>query len=339
MRRRASLAILLALSLPAVSKAVDPPAVPPCAGECARLAAEGALRADVEIADCTLRICQEEARLLYRQSRFEAALAALDHIREARRDSPAYAFDRGLVLYALERYAAALDEFDRVLATFPDSIRGGAQRAHTLERLGRLEEARLQFEALLEKPGAEAEIGQLDTRSYLQGNIGLLQLRQGKRAEGEANLERALDADGRNQLAASLLYTAVPALEAGTLAPDDLELLQSAFEHLALGEQREGRRELARVIVGAPRFAAAYLLLGEQFRIEARYDACEEVLARGEENLPDNLEIRLQRLRCTLLEHGPESETGREAIAEVEKIRTENPQNLLAQQILAAVDR
>jgi tetratricopeptide (TPR) repeat protein len=331
-------ALLLLLVPPGIAPAAEP-SVPACAGECAHLSAEGLLRSGVNVQGCTVRLCQEDARLLYRQNRFEEALAALDHVREQLRASPAYAFDRGLVLYGLGRFEEAVEEFDRVVAAFPDSIRGGAQRAHALERLGRLDEAQRQFQAMLDKPGVESEIRELETRSYLLGNIGLLKLRRGKLAEGRADLEQALDADGRNQLAASLLYTALPALEAGTLEPDDLERLQRAFEHLALGERYEARRGLAHVIVKAPRFATAYLLLGEQFRVEGRYDRCEEVLERGQKHLPEHVEIRLQRLRCTLLAHGVESDTGRQAIADVERIRSENPDNLLAREILAAVDR
>jgi tetratricopeptide (TPR) repeat protein len=292
----------------------------------------------VGVRDCALRVCEEEGRDLYGKGDFAAAIAALDYIEEERAESPAYQMDRGLVLYALGRFDEALACFDVVVKAFPNGIRGGAQRAHTLARLGRNEEAIAQFRVLEQSPGAERTYRDLRTGSYLVGNVGALQLRLGKLAEGKASLTRALEIDGKNQLAATLLHRIVPALEAGTLDPDGLFELQVAFEEISLGRPQKAAVNLENVIRSNPRFAVPYLLLAEGLRNQTRYAECEDVLREAERNIPDDSDVRIQRIRCGLLRYGVASEKSKPLIAELKELRARHPDNVLARRMLDAID-
>ncbi len=313
-------------------------AAPACAESCGRLAADGDLAPGVSALDCTLRVCEEEGRELYAKGDYEAAIAALDHIGKERADSPAYQMDRGLVLYALRRFDEALVCFDAVVKAFPNGIRGGAQRAHTLARLGRTDEAIAQFRKLEESPGAERTYRNLRTGSYLVGNIGALQLREGKLAEGKASLTKALEIDGKNQLAQTMLHRIVPALESGTLTPDGLFELQVAFEEISLRRPQYAAKHLETVVRSNPRFAVSYLLLAEGLRNQTRYAECEEVLREAERNLPDDNDVRIQRIRCGLLRYGVASEKSKPLIAELKEIRAKDPENALARRMLDAID-
>jgi tetratricopeptide (TPR) repeat protein len=335
MTRAALVASLLALSFASGSAAEAPP---PCAQGCRKLAADGDLAVGVSEKDCTLRVCEEEARDLYGSGDYEAAIASLDYIRKDRAESPAYQMDRGLVLYALGRFEEALESFDVVVKAFPNGIRGGAQRAHTLARLGRTDDAIAQFRKLETVPGAERTFRDLRTGSYLAGNIGSIELRQGKLEQGKASLRRALEIDGKNQLAQTLLHKLVPALEAGTLDGDGLFELQVAFEDISLGRPQEAARHLETVVRTNPRFPVPYLLLAEGLRNQTRYAECEEVLREAEKNIPDDSDVRVQRIRCGLLRYGVASEKSKPLIAELKQIRANDPENQGARRMLEAID-
>jgi tetratricopeptide (TPR) repeat protein len=329
-------AVLLLASVALLAAAAR--AAPPCAESCTRLGAEGDLAPGVSVQDCTLRVCEEEGRTLYGKGDYEAAIAALDYIEKDRASSPAYQMDRGLVLYALGRFEDALASFDAVVKAFPNGIRGGAQRAHTLARLRRTDEAIEQFRKLERAPGAEVTYRDLRTGSYLVGNIGALELRQGKLAEGKADLQRALEIDGKNQLASTLLYKIVPALESGVLDGDGLFELQVAFEDISLGRPQPAALHLEKVVRSNPRFAVPYLLLAEGLRNQTRYAECEEVLREAERNIPDDNDLKVQRIRCGLLRYGVASEKSRPLIAELKEIGASDPRNAAARRMLDAID-
>lgn len=332
-------AALLALALLGADAAdPPPPALPACAQQCQKLMLQGELAQGVDVLACAKTVCLEAGRRLYRENKLEPSLVALDYVREAYRGDPAFELDRGSVLYALGRYNEALQSFDAVVRVFPDSIRGGAQRGHTLVRLGRLDDAQTQFESLLAKPGVEKQYRKLDTRSYLRGNIALVRLRKGDLVAGKADLQRALELDPGNRLADTLLRRVIPALESGKLDPEGLAVLEVAFEELALGRLDRAARDFEQVIQRWPRYAPAYLLLAEGFRANLRYAECEDLLRQAEAKLPDDLEVRLQRIRCTLLRHGVASTASKPALAELRQIADKHPDNRLARELLAALE-
>lgn len=332
-------AALIALA-PLGAGAADPahPPLPACAQQCQKLLLDGQLAEGVDVLACAKTVCLEAARRLYRDNKLEPSLAALDYIREAYRGDPAYELDRGSVLYALGRFPEALESFDAVVRVFPDTIRGGAQRGHTLVRMGRLDDAQAQFESLMAKPGIEKQYRKLDTRSYLIGNIGLVRLRKGDFVQGKADLQRALELDPGNRLADTLQRRVIPALESGKLDPEGLSKLEVAFEELALGRLDRASKDFEEVIQRWPRFAPAYLLLAEGFRANLRYAECEDLLRQAEAQLPEDLEVRLQRIRCTLLRHGVASAASKPAIAELRQIADKHPDNRLARELLAALE-
>ena len=234
---RSTAIVGLALSVWTVAPGAH--AEPACAASCRDLEASGQLALGVTAAACEVRVCHEDGRKLYEKGDYAGSIAAFDRVEAANAGSPAFQMDRGLTLYALGRFDEAITSFDRVIRVFPNGIRAGAQRAHALVRLGRLDDAISQFRLLVDLPGADAIYRDLRTSSYLWGNIGALELRQGKLAEGKANLTKALEIDGKNLLASTMLKQIVPALEQGTLAPGGLGQLQIAMEELALGDARE----------------------------------------------------------------------------------------------------
>lgn len=324
----------LVAAAPAPGLAADPP----CMVECRELESKGSLAEGLDAKACAARTCHQEARLAYVRGRFDEALASLDFIEDERRGSPAYQMDRGLVLYALARYEEALEAFNKVVAVFPNGIQGGAQRAHTLSRLGRLDEAIAEFQRLQETPGIDSMYKDLRTGSYVVGNIGVLKLRQGKLAEGRAELERALEIDGKNQLASTYLQRVVPALETGELEPAGLTLLEMAFEELALGKVREAGVRLSNVVEGWPRYEPAYLILAEGFLNTQMYAECEQLLTEAQTHLPNSTDVRVQRIRCALLRHGTASEQAPPLIAELRQIAEAHPDHDEARRMLKALD-
>lgn len=328
----AGLVLLLALA-PRTSLAE-----PVCVVSCRTLAAEGSLAEGVTVEVCAQRTCHEEARLLYRTDRFPEALESIDYLEESRQTSPAYHLDRGLILYALERYAEALVEFDFVVRVFPEGVRPGSQRAHTLARLGRVDEAEKQFRLLLQAPGAEVTYRGLRTKSYLTGNIALLELRRGNFAKGKALMEEALEIDGTNQLASSYLYRVIPSLEAGTLEPAGLTLLEESFEDMSLGRYQKSADRLRQVIERWPAYGTAYLLLAQGLRNQKRFEDCETLLATAETHIADDSEITAQRIHCGLLWRGVNSDDSKPLIAELRALNARDPDNRSAADMLRAIE-
>ncbi len=311
---------------------------PACAVSCRDLGARGQLAPGVTPAACETRVCHEDGRKLYEKGDYAGSIAALDRVEAENAGSPAFQMDRGLTLYALGRFDEAIACFDRVIRIFPNGIRAGAQRAHALVRLGRLDDAIAQFRLLVDNPGVEASYRDLRTSSYLWGNIGVVQLRTGKLVEGKASLARALEIDGKNLLASSMLSQIVPALERGTLEPEGLGELQTAMEELALGDAREAGALLESVIRRSPRFPVAYQLLAQGLKNQRRYDECEDLLLSALQHLPNDLDVRLSRIECGLLRYGVASAKAKPLVAELKQVRSEHPENVRVHKLLEAID-
>jgi tetratricopeptide (TPR) repeat protein len=328
----------LALTAPAPAQEAAATPEPPCARDCQALDREGKLREGVTVQLCAASVCQQEGRELYRRNRHAAALESLDYVEPVLGSSPAYQMDRGLVLYALERLEEALASFEAVLEAHPTSIRAGAQRAHTLSRLGRLDDSQAQFEMMFGWPGTAREFRGIKTKSYLRGNVALLKLRKGDIRGGTRDLDRALEIDGNNSLANTLLHTVVPHLEAKTLSPEGLGYLTAAFEALELQRAESANVAFQALVTDSPRYAPAYEVLAQGFVARSEYSECESLLRLAEERIPENVDLSFQRLRCAILRHGVHSSAAKPAISELKALAEAHPDNELGQQLLIALD-
>ena len=310
-----------------------------CVAECQELASQGLLEKGLAIDECRRTVCIGDARTHYQAGRYEQALASLDSIDELAAQFEAYQFERGLVLYALGRHEEALENFTLVSDAHPESLRAGAQRAHLLVRLGRLDDALAQFKRLLEVPQAEVEHAGIRSKSYLLGNIGIIELLQGDLDSGRAHLDEALRIDGQNSVAGTYLYRVVPALESGALGPDGIALLLSGSEQRSLGLVREAAQSFRLLVEGWPRFGLGWRMLSEIQVARAAYAECEQLLRQAESTLPEDVEIQIQRIRCQLLAAGTEAEASDAAITELQEIVLEHPENARARDLLVALDR
>lgn len=329
---RVVLCLILLASVPAA-------AATSCLDECPELARQGLLEEGLGIDECKRTVCVGESRSHYQAGRYQQALASLDSIQELAGEYEAYQFQRGIVLYALGRHEEALENFTLVTDAHPESMRAGAQRAHLLVRLERPEQALAQFRALLEVPQAEVEHAGIRSKSYLLGNIGIIELRQGELEAGRKHLDEALQIDGQNSVAGTYLYRVVPALDSGALGPDGIALLLSGSEQRSLGLAADATRDFERLVEAWPRFGLGWRMLSEIQVARAAYAECETLLRRAERALPDDVEIRIQRIRCQLLDSGVEAEGSDAAIAELEQVVLEHPENGRARDLLTALDR
>jgi tetratricopeptide (TPR) repeat protein len=313
-------------------------AEPACVAHCNELAEKGQLTLRMNEKGCTVRLCQEEARKLYENREYAAAIESLDYVHPKLVDSPAYQFDRGITLYALGRHTEALESFDLVLAKYPESIRSGAQRAHTLVRLGRIPEARAQFKAVLTWQGVDGEFKGLRTRSYVTGNLGVLHLLDGDLDLGEEKLREASKIDGRNELAYSFRTRVLPELRAGTFDSAGVHRLVAVFEDVELGRPKEAIGELDSMLTEWPRFKLGYLLAARTQRKYVDYKNCDETLALAEGYYPDDVEVQVEHIRCQLLRYGAKSNDSRDAVARLKKLRDEHPDDALIAEMLEAIE-
>ena len=330
---RALVALLVAVAAPA-ARADDPP----CVAKCHEMAAKNELRPGVNEEGCVTNLCQEDGRRLYQEGSYDAALASYAVISEKLAKSPAFLLDQGLVFYALGRFDDALGNFDAILVEVPESFQSGAQRAHTLVRLHKLGDARDQFEKLLLAPAAQREFRGLRTSSYLQGNIGVLDVLNGKTADGKKELQDALERDGRNTLATTYIYRVLPAMEKKTIDADGVYLLLTASEDVGINRRDAARDSIEKLVSKYPRFPETYFLAAELYRNTGHYEECERLLLIGEHAIPEEIDLKAERLRCTLLKVGPTSEAAKPSIAELKKLSADHPDNDLSNQILRALD-
>jgi len=333
-RALALLALLLGAAAPAA--AVEEPA--PCVTRCREMAQKNQLRAGVSEAGCVTNLCQEEGKRLYTEGKYDAAMKSLGSVSELLSRSPSFLLDRGLVYYALGNFELALADFDGILFTVPESFQAGAQRAHTLVRLKKLGEARTQFQKLLSAPAAQREFRGLRTSSYLQGNIGVLDVLMGDEAKGKKQLEAALETDGRNTLAATYLYRVLPQLDAKTIDADGVYLLLTASEDVGIGRRDSARDSIEKLVSKYPKFPETYFLAADLYRNAGHYEECERLLLIGEKAIPSEVDLKAERLRCTLLKVGPTNAAAKPSIAELKKLSADHPDAELPKQILRALD-
>ena len=327
-------ALLLAAAAPA--GAAEEPA--PCVTRCREMAAKNQLRPGVNETGCVTNLCQEEGKRLYTEGKYDAALKSLGSVSELLSRSPSFLLDRGLVYYALGQFDFALADFDGILLTVPESFQAGAQRGHTLVRLKKLGEARTQFQKLLSAPAAQREFRGLRTASYLQGNVGVIDVVMGDKSKGKKELEAALEADGRNNLAATYVYRVLPQMDAGTIDGDGVYLLLTASEDVGINRRDAARDSIEKLVSKYPKFPETYFLAADLYRNSGHYEECERLLLIGEKALPSEVDLKAERLRCTLLKVGPTSDTAKPSIAELKKLSADHPDAELPKQILRALD-
>jgi tetratricopeptide (TPR) repeat protein len=324
--------LVIALALPATA------AEPDCLVRCRDMARKGELKKGVNEKGCVTRVCQEDGRRLYASGKYEEALVSLDVLAPDLEQSPSFHADRGNVNYALGRFDAALADYDASLALYPDAFRTKAQRGHTLMRLRKFSEARAQFDELLADKGAEREYRGLRTKSYLLGNLGVCDVLGGDTAKGRAELKEALDIDGRNAQAALFVYRVFPALDAGTIDATGLFSLLAGSEDVGLGLRPRAEPEVAKVIASHPKFPESYFLMAEILRSEHRYEECEKLMLGGVRAIPGDVDLKAERLRCTLLKLGPTSAAAKPSLKELKQLSEANPENAQLKEILHALD-
>jgi tetratricopeptide (TPR) repeat protein len=329
----AALALCALLAAP-LARADDPP----CVTQCAEIAKSGQLREGVSQAGCVNNLCEEEGRRLYAEGSYSEALASLAVLSDTLAESPAYLLDRGLVYYALGKFDLALKDFDRILLAVPESFQAGAQRAHTLIRLKKLGDSRSQFQKLLSSPAAQREFRGLRTTSYLQGNMGVIDILDGDTAKGKKELESALETDGRNTLATTYIYRVLPQMEKKTIDGDGVYLLLTASEDVGIGRRDAARDSIEKLVSKYPKFPETYFLAAELYRNSGHYEECERLLLIGERSIPSEVDLKAERLRCTLLKVGPTSAEAKSSVAELKKLSADHPESQLAKQILRALD-
>jgi tetratricopeptide (TPR) repeat protein len=332
----ASALAALLLGAAASAAAVEEPA--PCVTRCREMAEKNQLRPGVSEAGCVTNLCQEEGKRLYAEGKYDAALKSFGSVSELLSRSPSFLLDRGLAYYAVGQFELALADFDGILASVPESFQASAQRANTLVRLKRLKEARAQFDKLMSTPAAQREYRGLRTSSYLQGNIGVMDLLLGDGSKGKKELEAALEADGRNSLASTYLYYVIPQLDAGTVDSDGVYLLLTASEDVGIARRDAARDSIEKLVSKYPKFPPTYFLADDLYRNTHHYEECERLLLIGEKALPKDVDLKANRLRCTLLKVGPTSAEAKAPIAELKKLSADNPEAELPKQILRALD-
>ena len=135
-----------------------------------------------------------------------------------------------------------------------------------------------------------------------------------------------------------MLYKVVPSLEAGTLEPEAIGVLERSYEDLALGRHREAEAGFASVVERWPRFEVGWWVLGEIHFARLDYAACEDIYGRAALSLPAVADFQIESLRCTLLRYGVSSDEGRQAVAELRTLAEQHPQNRRIKEILFALD-
>lgn len=344
MSGRVALALLLFAGAPGASaQDAKPDEVPPsdappaCLTRCIEMGKSGELRPEMTTLACTLQLCQEAGRRQYRDREYELAYRSLDQVKGLAQNSPSYHLDRGLVLYALNRFDEALVSFDKVLATFPMSVRAAAQRAHTLIRLGRLPEARAQFEAMLEFEGADAEVKRLRTNSYIIGNLGVLRLAEGDLVGGNAKLNEALEADARNTLARSYQRRVVPELERRSFGPEGVIPLQVIWEELEFGRANSAVTKIGELLKRWPDFKLGYVIAADAQRRYGNYSACESTMRAALSRFPDDVQVQAERIRCALMRKGVHSRAALGDVKELEALAKKNPDDPMVKEMLELI--
>ena len=116
-------------------------------------------------------------------------------------------------------------------------------------------------------------------------------------------------------------------------------MLLVASEDVGLRSYDRAEKQLDVLVKKWPKFGEAYALQSELLLSTHRYSECESKLLRAEKHLPDDVDLRIRRLRGSLLRHGPTTEAAKPALDEIKVLRKQYPKNLLIREILIALDQ
>jgi len=311
---------------------------PVCLTRCIDMRTAGTMREGMTLIACTLLLCQEDGRRYYRQGKFEEALRSMEQVKQMAQASASYHLDLGLIYYALGRFSDALKSFETVLNSFPQSVRASAQRAHTLIRMDRLPEARAQFEAILTYDTADEQFKNLKTRSYVAGNLAVLELSEGDLDAGKAGLDGSLEIDARNKLARTYLTRVYPELAEGRLAPEGVLMLLVVWEELEFGRANSAVQKLGIMLSKWPDFKLGYIVAADAQRKYGNVAACESTMIAATTRFPDDPNLHAERIRCTLMRKGVHSMAALPDIQELKELAARDPDDPLIQEMLELIN-
>ena len=123
-----------------------------------------------------------------------------------------------------------------------------------------------------------------------------------------------------------------------TIDREGIAAYYAATEDAGLGDRKRAEQETAAVIEKYPKFAESYFLESDLLRSAHRYEDCERILLGGEREIPAEIDLKADRLRCTLLKLGPTSAAAKPALAELKRLNKAHPENAIVKEILHALD-
>jgi hypothetical protein len=130
----------------------------------------------------------------------------------------------------------------------------------------------------------------------------------------------------------------LPQMEKKTIDAAGVYLLLTASEDVGINRRDAARDSIEKLVSKYPKFPETYFLAADLYKNTGHYEECERLLLIGEKAIPEEVDLKAERLRCTLLKVGPTSEAAKPSIAELKKLSADNPDNALAKQILRALD-
>jgi hypothetical protein len=148
----------------------------------------------------------------------------------------------------------------------------------------------------------------------------------------------ALDLDQRNGTARDAL-SLVPYLESGALTPRGLSALRGFYEAEGLGRSAAAEEALVALARASPGFVPAYLIRADRLMEAERYAECEQLLRGAVTRFPAEVDLEFHRIRCTILRHGRDSDTGRRAADQARELAAAHPDSEAGHQLVEALAR
>ena len=115
----------------------------------------------------------------------------------------------------------------------------------------------------------------------------MIDLIDGDYAKGKTELQAALEADGRNSLAATYVYRVLPQLEQKTVDAHGIALLLNASEDVGLGRRDAAKKAIDELVEKHPKFPETYFLAAELYRNSGYFEVCERVLLHRRARAPE----------------------------------------------------
>jgi Flp pilus assembly protein TadD len=223
---------------------------------------------------------------------------------------------RGRALLALKRFGDAQAQFERVLASTPDSKPALTGDAEALASQSRFDDALEQLARVVQGDAVVADARLLQARIFIS---------RGQYAQAEQSLSRARQLAGGGislpmqvsillalteaQLAQGRVDEAAKSAAAlGELAPNTIPArLTSARVALARGEYVTGTAELQRLVSAAPDLMQLRMMLGAAHFAQGNYMQAANQLEQVVQQSPDNVEARKLLARVELQMDRPDA--------------------------------